>query len=231
MKKNYILSTISIVLSAIAIIASVFGLLYVVCSTRDAIEENTATTVTVESETTTITKNEDKTILSVKDEIEKFKGYKNQLNKEANKFISIVPYLEEMSPELLDILKLSTANMELLRDKGKEELSPAAYKELQDWIENDSEWWTPIVMVTDGYKLQYSPEHKVDISYSNGKFILSEGYWRYSVWTENVEVPANNEEEETQRTYVVQDITKPAYILIESAETPLQLYIVEPNNN
>lgn len=231
MKKN-ILSITSIILSAIAMLASVFGLLYVISATRDAIEAKTTTTAVVEQEKTTIkTDAEDKTTLSVKEELDKFRNDKHVIDVEAYNYLEIVPYLEEMSPTLLKLLDSTSFKCNKLRAYAKEELSPEAYRELQNWIENDSEWWTPTVTVTEGYTLQYSPEHDVDISYSNGKFVLAKEYWRYSIWSENVEIPSNNEDAESERTYIVQNPSKPAYILIESAETPLQLYIIEPENN
>lgn len=230
MKKNNIMSIISIILSSIAAFASVFGLLYVVSTTRDVIEANT-TTVIKQNETTVTTEAENEAPLSVKEELDKFRGDKQIINNEAYEYLEIVPSLKEMSPVLLKLLDTSSVKCNMLRDYAKEELSPEAYRELQNWIENDSEWWTPTVTVTEGYKLQYSPEHDVNISYSNGKFVLAKEYWRYSVWTQNVEVPANNEDAESERIYIVQDLTKPAYILIESAETPLQLYIIKPENN
>ena len=231
MKKNLTISTISLILSAIALFASCVGLFNVLKAKRN-IEANTTTTTVVEQERTTAkAEHENETVLSVKEELDKFRNDKHVIDVEAYNYLEIVPYLEEMSPTLLKLLDSTSFKCSKLREYAKEELSPEAYKELQNWIENDSEWWTPTVTVTEGYTLQYSPEHDVNISYSNGKFVLAEEYWRYSVWTENVEVPSNNEDAESERTYIVQNPSKPAYILIESAETPLQLYIIEPENN
>lgn len=93
-------------------------------------------------------------------------------------------------------------------------------------VNDDLEWYNPVVTIFDGH--MYGSSEDSYILWKNGQFVLDAKYYRVVVWAQNVELDPNNEDFQVERHYTVQDPTRPAYMIIESAETPIQLYVIWP---
>jgi len=132
-----------------------------------------------------------------------------------------------MPDEFVAQLAALLPEFEALREEGRN-LSAEAYAEIEWYVED---WWSiPLLTVKDPYLDQLDNGEKIItlISVKDGSFTIGSEYYRWVKWADNVKIDTNNENTSVERHYQIIDKSRPAYLLIESSETPLELYQILP---
>lgn len=157
---------------------------------------------------------------------EEFWKTKNTLSSEAMNLLEYVKAMETISPRLLVDLEMIQEDIEGIR-KEAINLPESDYEKIKDSVTDDNEWYQPIIYVEDGYELKDMGSDDWNFMYKDGNFKIKGHYWRTVAWSQNIMVDKNNDDVYAERTYTVIEPLKPAYMLISSAETPLQLVIIK----
>jgi len=216
-------------------IAMVLAILVLVsltaCGSREASSNTMIQTPVIEAPVTETFATEQVTFLAsmtkmtVEEEVEKFWKQREVLKDEA---MVLFEGIQSSTSVTEDIQKqLYTINKQLaeLRITTVRTASDEAYAELKWYIEVYQNAWCDWQYYSDSDYFWYPLQ-----SGYGTEFVLRANYFRRVIWSDNVKIDENNDDFGVNRTYTVIDTSRDGFVIVESVETPLQLFQIHPNN-
>jgi len=216
---------IAIVLVAIMALAALTA-----CSGRTSSDNSmtqtpaTTTTATV-STTEQATPSVDTSTMTVKEEVDNFWNQQSTLQNKALALLEEVKSMPSMTDDIREQLYAINKQLAELRITTIRTVSDGAYAELKWYIEVYQNAWCDWQYYSDADYYYYPLQ-----SGYGTEFTLKANYFRKVIWADNVKVDASNDDFGVNRTYTVIDTSHDGFVLVESAETQLQLFQIHPND-